>query len=212
MPSILLKPLRADNWNQRVDIQQQKNQIEWNTLSNTQTRSSLRSTVCVCVGLGEALQVCSLSQRMLCAACILVIHSAFAFLHWHREDAPEALPSQTPPASKILKGEEKSKAQATPVPAARQRETGGGARIGRQQERKEPAKVSDHCRDVSGGCSDFDTDQQLRQEGLINWVNSYYSLSQAVESTMQCPYFVVNILNQIIHVCHREFQQARGCQ
>ncbi|XP_078108705.1 uncharacterized protein LOC144519448 isoform X2 [Sander vitreus] len=80
------------------------------------------------------------------------------------EDAPEAIPSQTPPASKILKGEEKSKAQATPALAARQRETGGGARIGRPQERKEPAKVSDHCRDVSGGCSDFDTDQQLRQE------------------------------------------------
>ncbi|XP_034730102.1 F-box/WD repeat-containing protein 7 isoform X2 [Etheostoma cragini] len=51
-----------------------------------------------------------------------------------------------------------------PAPAAKQRETGGGARIGRQQERTEPAKVSDHCRDVSGGCSEFDADQQLRQE------------------------------------------------
>ncbi|XP_035528521.1 pre-mRNA-splicing factor PRP46 [Morone saxatilis] len=73
------------------------------------------------------------------------------------EDAPEALPSQTPPASKILKGEEKSKAQATPVPAARQRETGGGAETGRQRERTEPARVSDHCRDTHN-------EQQLRQE------------------------------------------------
>ncbi|XP_049439593.1 uncharacterized protein si:ch211-154o6.3 isoform X1 [Epinephelus fuscoguttatus] len=80
------------------------------------------------------------------------------------DDAPEALPSQTPPASKILKGEEESKAQATPVPAARQRETGGGAEIGRQQEGTELARVSDHCRDVPGGCSDFDEEQQLRRE------------------------------------------------
>ncbi|XP_068592508.1 uncharacterized protein si:ch211-154o6.3 [Cebidichthys violaceus] len=80
------------------------------------------------------------------------------------EDAPEALPSQTPPASKILKGEEQSKAQATPAPAARQKEAGRGAEIGRRQDRTEPAKVSDHCRDVSGGGSDFDTKQQLQQE------------------------------------------------
>ncbi|XP_068426318.1 lissencephaly-1 homolog A [Clinocottus analis] len=78
------------------------------------------------------------------------------------EDAPEALPSQTPPASKILKGEEQSKAKATP--AARQTETGREATISGQQDRKEPAKVSDHDRDASGGCSDFDTEQQLRQE------------------------------------------------
>ncbi|XP_044064903.1 pre-mRNA-splicing factor PRP46 isoform X2 [Siniperca chuatsi] len=80
------------------------------------------------------------------------------------EDAPEALPSQTPPASKILKGEEESKTQATPAPAARRRETGGGAEIGRHQERTEPAKVSDHCRDVSAGSADFDNKQRLRQE------------------------------------------------
>ncbi|GLD63816.1 pre-mRNA-splicing factor PRP46-like protein [Lates japonicus] len=80
------------------------------------------------------------------------------------EDAPGALPSQTPPASKILKGEEESKAQATPAPAARQRETGGKAEIGRQQERTVPAKVSDHRRDVSGGCPESDKEQQLRQE------------------------------------------------
>lgn len=115
------------------------------------------------MGLGGPPQVCSLSQRRPCALCISIIHSALAFLHWHREDAPEALPSQTPPASKILKGEEESKARATPALAARQREAGG--EIGRQQERTEPAKVSDHCRDVSGGCSDSDTE---RQEGGIN--------------------------------------------
>ncbi|XP_038567017.1 POC1 centriolar protein homolog A isoform X2 [Micropterus salmoides] len=80
------------------------------------------------------------------------------------EDAPEALPSQTPPASKILKGEEESKAQATPAPAARRRATGGGAEIGRQQERTALARVSDQHRDVSAGCADFDNEQQLRQE------------------------------------------------
>ncbi|XP_030249271.1 F-box/WD repeat-containing protein 7 [Sparus aurata] len=73
------------------------------------------------------------------------------------EDAPEALPSQTPPASKILKGEEQSKAQATPAPAARQRERGGGAEIGRRREGTEPANVSDQCRDA-------DNEQHLRQE------------------------------------------------
>ncbi|XP_029306939.1 nuclear distribution protein nudF isoform X2 [Cottoperca gobio] len=81
-----------------------------------------------------------------------------------REDAPEALPSQTPPASKILKGEEKSKAQATPAPAARQREAGGGAEIGRRQERTAQAKVSDHCRDVSGDGAGSATEQLLRQQ------------------------------------------------
>ncbi|KAK2910072.1 uncharacterized protein si:ch211-154o6.3 isoform X2 [Channa argus] len=80
------------------------------------------------------------------------------------EDAPEALPSQTPPASKILKGEKESKAQATPAPAARQRKTGVEAEIGRQQERAEPAKVSDHCRNMSGGIPDSEKEQQLRQE------------------------------------------------
>ncbi|XP_023282175.1 pre-mRNA-splicing factor PRP46-like [Seriola lalandi dorsalis] len=79
-------------------------------------------------------------------------------------DAPGAPPSQTPPASKILKGEEESKAQATPAPAARQRETGGKAEMRRQQERTTPAKVSHHSRDESGGCPDLDKEQQLRQE------------------------------------------------
>ncbi|XP_042278897.1 uncharacterized WD repeat-containing protein all2124 [Thunnus albacares] len=83
------------------------------------------------------------------------------------DDAPEALPSQTPPASKILKGEEESKAQATPAPAARQRDTEGGAEIHRQRETIESAKVSDRCRDVSGDCparTESDKEQRLRQE------------------------------------------------
>lgn len=96
------------------------------------------------------------------AVCILHLDYSFSscFLHWHREDAPEALPSQTPPASKILKGEEVSEAQARPAPTARQRERGGGAEMGRQQERTESASVSDHCRDS-------DEAQQLQQEGGI---------------------------------------------
>ncbi|XP_029359883.1 F-box/WD repeat-containing protein 7 isoform X2 [Echeneis naucrates] len=80
------------------------------------------------------------------------------------EDAPGAPPSQTPPASKILKGEEESKAQATPAPAARQRQTHEETEMGRQKERTEPAKVSDHSRDKSGACPDLDKEQQLQQE------------------------------------------------
>ncbi len=97
------------------------------------------------------------------AVCSLHLDYSFSscFLHWHREDAPEGLPSQTPPASKILKGEEESKAQATPAPAARQRERGGRAEMGRQRERTEPANVSDHGRDA-------DNELQLQQEGGIN--------------------------------------------
>lgn len=123
--------------------------------------------------------------------CILIIHSAFCFLHWHRVDAPGAPPSQTPPASKILKGEDESKAQATPALAARQRETEGGqAEMGRQQERTEQAKVSDHSRGESGDCPEFDGEQRLRQEGGIikrsGKGDCYYSLSRAVKSTMRC--------------------------
>uniref|UniRef100_A0A3P8WWB6 Si:ch211-154o6.3 n=1 Tax=Cynoglossus semilaevis TaxID=244447 RepID=A0A3P8WWB6_CYNSE len=39
------------------------------------------------------------------------------------EDAPEAIPPQTPPASKILKGDKKFKKQASPSPAVRREET-----------------------------------------------------------------------------------------
>uniref|UniRef100_A0A3P8SWA8 Si:ch211-154o6.3 n=1 Tax=Amphiprion percula TaxID=161767 RepID=A0A3P8SWA8_AMPPE len=80
------------------------------------------------------------------------------------ENAPEALPSQMPPASKIHKGEKESKAQETPVPAARQEEAVGEAQIGRQRERTEPAKVSDYCQDTSRHCPDFDKEQQLQQQ------------------------------------------------
>ncbi|XP_005731925.1 lissencephaly-1 homolog A [Pundamilia nyererei] len=76
------------------------------------------------------------------------------------EDVPEALPSQTPPASKILKGEEESRAQAAPAPAARQRK----AEMGRERERTAAAKVSDNCRDVSGDCAGSDEERLLRQE------------------------------------------------
>jgi len=95
--------------------------------------------------------------------CFLIIHSTLTFLLGHREDAPEARPSQMPPASKILKGEEPSKAKATP--AARQRETGSGAKISGQEDRTEPAKEPSH-RDVSGGRSDVDAEQ--RQKGWIH--------------------------------------------
>ncbi|KAM6994902.1 uncharacterized protein LKV04_007211 [Tautogolabrus adspersus] len=80
------------------------------------------------------------------------------------EDAPEALPSQTPPASKILKGEEESRPLETPAPAARQRKTGGGAETGRWKERTEPAEVSAHCPDVSGGRPDSDNERLVQQE------------------------------------------------
>ncbi|XP_037532142.1 F-box/WD repeat-containing protein 7 [Nematolebias whitei] len=81
------------------------------------------------------------------------------------DDAPEALPSQTPPASKILKGETDSRAQASQALAARQREAGGdAAELGRLQDGTERAKVSHQSGDESGGCPDFDTEQLLRQE------------------------------------------------
>lgn len=100
--------------------------------------------------------------------CILRLDYSFnsCFLHWHRDDAPEALPSQTPPASKILKGETESRAQASQAQAARQREAGGdAAELGRLQDGTERAKVSHQSGDESGGCPDFDTEQLLRQEG-----------------------------------------------
>ncbi|XP_062255947.1 uncharacterized protein si:ch211-154o6.3 [Platichthys flesus] len=68
------------------------------------------------------------------------------------EDAPGALPSQTPPASKMPKGEERPRAQTTPSPAARP-----GAETGRGREKPAPAEVS-------GGCPDFDEEQHRRQE------------------------------------------------
>ncbi|KAM8869721.1 uncharacterized protein AB9W97_016918 [Spinachia spinachia] len=80
------------------------------------------------------------------------------------EEVPEALASQTPPASKIPKGEEPSKARARPAPGGRQTETGRGAEMGRLPERTEPAQVPDNCRDVSEGRSDFDTEPQLQRE------------------------------------------------
>lgn len=122
--------------------------------------------------------VCSLHLDYIFSTC---------FLHWHREDVPEALPSQTPPASKILKGEEESRAQAAPAPAARQRK----AEMGRERERTAAAKVSDNCRDVSGDCTGSDEERLLRQEGGIikksGWRDCRYDLSLAVKSTKRCP-------------------------
>lgn len=116
--------------------------------------------------------------------CSLHLDYSFSscFLHWHREDAPEALPSQTPPASKILKGEEQSKAQATPAPAARQRERGGGAEIGRRREGTEPANVSDQCRDA-------DDERHLRQEGRMLEKSGRKRLQFQLKSTTQRPNF-----------------------
>ncbi|MEQ2180869.1 hypothetical protein GOODEAATRI_005763, partial [Goodea atripinnis] len=76
-------------------------------------------------------------------------------------DAPETLPSQMPPASKILKGEAESKTTGMPALAARQRAAGGSvAETGGPQDGAEPAKVSLHSRDESG-CS---PEQLLQQE------------------------------------------------
>lgn len=75
------------------------------------------------------------------------------------EDAPETLPSQTPPASKILKGETESRTTGTPAPAARRRAAGGNAgETGGEEDGTEPA--SRQSRDESG-CS---PEQQPRQE------------------------------------------------
>ncbi|TNN81645.1 F-box/WD repeat-containing protein pof1 [Liparis tanakae] len=86
------------------------------------------------------------------------------------EDAPEALPSQMPPASKILKGEEPSKAKATP--AARQRETGRGAKISGQEDRTEPAKEP-RLRDESGGRSDVDAEQRQKEAEFASLKSSW---------------------------------------
>ncbi|XP_072250092.1 uncharacterized protein [Leuresthes tenuis] len=78
------------------------------------------------------------------------------------EDAPEGLPSQTPPASKILKEESKSKAQTTAAPAGRQSEAGlDAAEPDRLQTGTE---ASHHSGDVSGDHSDVGTEQQLQQD------------------------------------------------
>ncbi|XP_068179872.1 uncharacterized protein si:ch211-154o6.3 [Antennarius striatus] len=59
------------------------------------------------------------------------------------EDAPETLPSQTPPASKVRKEEEVSNAEAMPEAAARQEDGGGGAETGMRWERTESPSESD---------------------------------------------------------------------
>uniref|UniRef100_A0A3Q2PBU0 Si:ch211-154o6.3 n=1 Tax=Fundulus heteroclitus TaxID=8078 RepID=A0A3Q2PBU0_FUNHE len=74
------------------------------------------------------------------------------------DDAPETLPSQTPPASKILKGETESNATGAPALAARQRAAGGNAaETGGPPDGTEPSKVSPQSRDGS-------PEQQQQQE------------------------------------------------
>ncbi|XP_047216509.1 protein pleiotropic regulator PRL2 isoform X1 [Girardinichthys multiradiatus] len=76
-------------------------------------------------------------------------------------DATETLPSQMPPASKILKGEAESKTTGMPALAARQRAAGGSvAETGGLQDGTETAKVSLQSGDESG-CS---PEQLLQQE------------------------------------------------
>ena len=61
--------------------------------------------------------------------CMLMPHSALLFVRWHREDALEDLPSQTPTASKIPKGEVPPPPKAPAAPAlqsASQRQTAPG--------------------------------------------------------------------------------------
>ncbi|XP_047454231.1 nuclear distribution protein nudF [Mugil cephalus] len=80
------------------------------------------------------------------------------------EDAPESLPSQTPPASKILKAGKESKALTRPALAARQREARDEAGTERNEERTEPAKVSHQSGDTSEGRPGLDEEQRLRRE------------------------------------------------
>ncbi|XP_054636752.1 uncharacterized protein si:ch211-154o6.3 [Dunckerocampus dactyliophorus] len=86
----------------------------------------------------------------------------------HVEDAPEALPSQTPPASKILRGEDaKCKCEDGPALLATQRTTGGVVKTAQRQERTHTATVSHHDRrDMSEDCPDRgDDDDGGRRQG-----------------------------------------------
>nr|XP_057908849.1 uncharacterized protein si:ch211-154o6.3 [Doryrhamphus excisus] len=79
----------------------------------------------------------------------------------HVEDTPEALPSQTPPASKILRGDDaKCKCEAGPtLPAMQRTTTEGAVKTAQTQERTHNVTVSRHRRrDMSEGCPDRDDD------------------------------------------------------
>lgn len=107
------------------------------------------------------------------AMCILNPDHLFSscFLLWHRQHALETLPSQMPPASKILKGETESKAAGTPEPAARQRVVAPPA----------GSEVPPRSRDKSG-CS---PEQLLQQEGGLisksDRKDCHFTLSQGVK-------------------------------
>lgn len=67
------------------------------------------------------------NRLVLSAFCTVINHSDLAFLTDRDAAAAAALPSHPPPACKILRGEEETKAQATRAPTARKSraETGG---------------------------------------------------------------------------------------
>uniref|UniRef100_A0A3P9LRT1 Si:ch211-154o6.3 n=2 Tax=Oryzias latipes TaxID=8090 RepID=A0A3P9LRT1_ORYLA len=73
-------------------------------------------------------------------------------------ETPEVIPSQMPPASKILKGEKESKAPAMPVQPASQRGAGGDA--------AETGGVSHQRGDEPGGCPDLDPEHPPQQEDV----------------------------------------------
>ncbi|XP_061919829.1 LOW QUALITY PROTEIN: platelet-activating factor acetylhydrolase IB subunit beta [Entelurus aequoreus] len=78
------------------------------------------------------------------------------------DDAPEAFLSQTPPASKILRGEdEKCKCEAGPAPPATRKATGGTAKTAQRQERTQNVTVSHHGgRDTPEDGPDHDDGEQ----------------------------------------------------
>lgn len=118
----------------------------------------------------EAKSVCSTSETVgailngtrsieVGVVCADGFQTSSFFLYFctdHREDAPEAIPPQTPPASKILKGDKKFKKQASPSPAVRRQETAVDAETGRED------RESDQSPDPTGSSPH---EQQLRQEG-----------------------------------------------
>ncbi|XP_061530361.1 F-box/WD repeat-containing protein sel-10 isoform X5 [Phycodurus eques] len=79
----------------------------------------------------------------------------------HREDAPEDLPSQAPPSSKILRGHEETR----PRLHATQRATGGSAETAWCQRAQNVRAMSQHGRGNSEECPDRDDrGQQPAQE------------------------------------------------
>lgn len=81
------------------------------------------------------------------------------------EDGPGAAPSQTPPASKILKGAPQFAAEERPrARSARQKEAGGAEGGSRQRDRTEPNSDQDQGQDAPASCSNSDQTQETQQE------------------------------------------------